>query len=168
MPCERKSVEPMAAITAPHRTAAPASVAAAFLRRGKVVGREGAGQGARDGVATGRAATILTPYRAKHSTPTLEPIGAPVLCVGRWRTIGPTPRMSLRIRSMPNRRLRVRRSRYGGADFYAVGQMFDMPSVWAEMAENLQSNPQCGHLPQEGQPEMVTKILMDFLDGWAG
>jgi pimeloyl-ACP methyl ester carboxylesterase len=25
-----------------------------------------------------------------------------------------------------------------GADFYAVGQMFDIPSVWAEMAENLQ------------------------------
>ena len=28
--------------------------------------------------------------------------------------------------------------------------------------------PQCGHLPQEEQPEMVTKLLMDFLDGWVG
>jgi hypothetical protein len=71
---------------------------------------------------------------------------------------------------MPKRKLRARRSRYGGADFYAVGQMFDMPSVWAEMAENLQTVaiPQCGHLPQEEQPEMVTKLLMDFLDGWVG
>jgi pimeloyl-ACP methyl ester carboxylesterase len=57
-----------------------------------------------------------------------------------------------------------------GADFYAVGQIFDMPSVWAEMAENLQTVaiPQCGHLPQEEQPEMVTKLLMEFLDGWVG
>jgi pimeloyl-ACP methyl ester carboxylesterase len=38
------------------------------------------------------------------------------------------------------------------------------------MAENLQTVaiPQCGHLPQEEQPEMVTKLLMDFLDGWVG
>jgi haloacetate dehalogenase len=57
-----------------------------------------------------------------------------------------------------------------GADFYAVGQMFDMPAVWAEMAANLKTAaiPQCGHLPQEEQPEIVNKLLMDFLDGWAG
>jgi len=57
-----------------------------------------------------------------------------------------------------------------GADFYAVGQMFDMPAVWAEMAENLKTAelPQCGHLPQEEQPEIVNRLLMDFLDGWAG
>jgi haloacetate dehalogenase len=38
-----------------------------------------------------------------------------------------------------------------GADFYAVGQMFDMAAVWAEMAENLKTAEiqQCGHLPQE-------------------
>jgi pimeloyl-ACP methyl ester carboxylesterase len=57
-----------------------------------------------------------------------------------------------------------------GADFYAVGQMFDMPAVWAEMAENLKTAeiPQCGHLPQEERPEIVNKLLMDFLDGWVG
>jgi len=57
-----------------------------------------------------------------------------------------------------------------GADFHAVGRMFDMPAVWAEMAENLKTAeiPQCGHLPQEEQPEIVNKLLMDFLDGWVG
>ena len=57
-----------------------------------------------------------------------------------------------------------------GADFYPVGQMFDMPTVWAEMAANLKTAeiPQCGHLPQEEQPEIVNKLLMDFLDGWVG
>jgi haloacetate dehalogenase len=45
-----------------------------------------------------------------------------------------------------------------------------MPAVWAEMAENLNTVeiPQCGHLPQEEQPEIVNKLLMGFLDGWAG
>jgi SRSO17 transposase len=51
LPCERKSVEPMAAVTAPSRTAAPAPIAVAFCRRGWLVGRAGAGQGARDGSA---------------------------------------------------------------------------------------------------------------------
>src|SRR5499427_2048222 len=51
MPCERKSVEPMAAITAPERTGSPASVAAAFYRRGKMVGREGSRAGAGTGAA---------------------------------------------------------------------------------------------------------------------
>jgi haloacetate dehalogenase len=57
-----------------------------------------------------------------------------------------------------------------GADFYAVGQMFDMPAVWAEMATDLrtQAIPQCGHLPQEEQPEAVNRLLTDFLKGWAG
>src|SRR5215207_7232239 len=53
MPVERKSVEPMAAITAPGRTAA--SVVAAFYRSRRLVGRGGVGQGARDGVAADRA-----------------------------------------------------------------------------------------------------------------
>ena len=26
----------------------------------------------------------------------------------------------------------------------------------------------CGHLPQEEQPEAVNRLLLDFLDGWAG
>src|SRR5713226_506831 len=51
MPCARKSVEPMAAVTAPARTGGPASIAAAFCRPGFVVGREGAGEGVRAGAA---------------------------------------------------------------------------------------------------------------------
>jgi haloacetate dehalogenase len=56
-----------------------------------------------------------------------------------------------------------------GADFYAVGKMFDMPKVWAEMASNLVTHaiPQCGHLPQEEQPEVVTRLLVDFLENWS-
>jgi pimeloyl-ACP methyl ester carboxylesterase len=36
-----------------------------------------------------------------------------VLCVVRWLIIAPTPRTSLETKSMPTRRSRVRRSRYG-------------------------------------------------------
>jgi pimeloyl-ACP methyl ester carboxylesterase len=44
-----------------------------------------------------------------------------------------------------------------GNDFHAVGKLFDMESVWAEMAENLRAQgiDECGHLPQEEQPEKV-------------
>jgi len=57
-----------------------------------------------------------------------------------------------------------------GADFYAVGQMFDMEAVWAEMADDLRTFavPQCGHLPQEEQPEIVNQLLLEFLAGWHG
>ena len=57
-----------------------------------------------------------------------------------------------------------------GADFYAVGKMFDMAKVWAEMAANLRTYaiPQCGHLPQEERPEIVNKLLLEFLSGWSG
>ena len=57
-----------------------------------------------------------------------------------------------------------------GADFHAVGKMFDMAAVWAEMASDLQtlSIPQAGHLPQEEQPEVVNTALLEFLDGWQG
>jgi pimeloyl-ACP methyl ester carboxylesterase len=57
-----------------------------------------------------------------------------------------------------------------GADFYAVGKLFDMPKVWAEMAESLVTHaiPQCGHLPQEEQPEVVNRLLLDFLESWHG
>jgi haloacetate dehalogenase len=36
-----------------------------------------------------------------------------------------------------------------GADFEAVGKMFDMPAAWAEMAHNVRAEPieECGHLP---------------------
>jgi haloacetate dehalogenase len=55
-----------------------------------------------------------------------------------------------------------------GADFYAVGKMFDMAEIWSEMADDLQTVaiPQCGHLPQEEQPEVVNEILLGFLDGF--
>ena len=50
MPCERKSVEPMAAVTAPSRTAAQHQSLLHFV--GKRPGRwEGSGQGGRDGAA---------------------------------------------------------------------------------------------------------------------
>jgi haloacetate dehalogenase len=26
--------------------------------------------------------------------------------------------------------------------------------------------PQCGHLPQEEQPEIVNQLLLEFLAGW--
>jgi pimeloyl-ACP methyl ester carboxylesterase len=57
-----------------------------------------------------------------------------------------------------------------GADFGAVGRLFDMEAIWSEMAENLSVAPieRCGHLPQEAQPEAVNRLLLDFLDGWAG
>jgi haloacetate dehalogenase len=57
-----------------------------------------------------------------------------------------------------------------GADFYAVGKMFDMARVWAEMAVDLRTYaiPQCGHMPQEEQPDVVNKLLVEFLSGWSG
>ena len=57
-----------------------------------------------------------------------------------------------------------------GADYYAVGKLFDMLQVWAEMADDLRTHaiPQCGHLPQEEQPEIVNRLLLDFLEGWIG
>ncbi|WP_347341621.1 alpha/beta fold hydrolase [Bradyrhizobium uaiense] len=57
-----------------------------------------------------------------------------------------------------------------GEDFGAVGGLFDMKAVWSEMAENLTVAPieRCGHLPQEEQPEVVNKLLLDFLKGWNG
>ncbi|WP_445143386.1 alpha/beta fold hydrolase [Dyella sp. Tek66A03] len=57
-----------------------------------------------------------------------------------------------------------------GKDFEAVGGSFDMAKVWGSMVEHLRAEPiaQCGHLPQEEQPEIVNRLLMDFLDGWEG
>ncbi|UXN66663.1 alpha/beta hydrolase (plasmid) [Phyllobacterium sp. A18/5-2] len=57
-----------------------------------------------------------------------------------------------------------------GADFEAVGKMFDMPEVWREMAHNVRAEAieQCGHLPHEEQPERVNGLLLEFLEGWAG
>jgi len=57
-----------------------------------------------------------------------------------------------------------------GADFHAVGKLFDMAAIWAEMASDLRTFavPQAGHLPQEEQPEIVNAQLLDFLQGWKG
>lgn len=57
-----------------------------------------------------------------------------------------------------------------GAEFEAVGRMFDMPKVWAEMAENLRAVAieRCGHLPHEERPEVVNGLLMEFLQDWRG
>jgi haloacetate dehalogenase len=57
-----------------------------------------------------------------------------------------------------------------GANFYAVGEMFDMAAIWAEMASDLKAVAidQCGHLPQEERPEEVNRLLLDFLAPWKG
>ncbi|WP_370113001.1 alpha/beta fold hydrolase [Bradyrhizobium sp. USDA 329] len=57
-----------------------------------------------------------------------------------------------------------------GQDFGAVGRLFDMKAIWSEMAENLTVAPieRCGHLPQEEQPDIVNKLLLNFLEGWSG
>ena len=57
-----------------------------------------------------------------------------------------------------------------GADFEAVGKMFDMRAVWAEMANDLRAEAieQCGHLPHEEQPERVNGLSLEFLTGWHG
>jgi pimeloyl-ACP methyl ester carboxylesterase len=57
-----------------------------------------------------------------------------------------------------------------GRDFKLVGEMFDMPRVWAEVASNLVTHaiPECGHLPHEEKPEEINRLLIDFLAGWKG
>jgi SRSO17 transposase len=51
MPCERKSVEPTAAVTAPGPDGSAAPVAAAFRRPVALVEREGLGESGRNGSA---------------------------------------------------------------------------------------------------------------------
>jgi pimeloyl-ACP methyl ester carboxylesterase len=57
-----------------------------------------------------------------------------------------------------------------GAEFYAVGKMFDMPGVWKDMARHVVTHaiPRAGHLPHEEQPEIVNQLLVDFLKDWKG
>ena len=57
-----------------------------------------------------------------------------------------------------------------GADFAAVGQMFDMREVWSELASDLRAEviDQCGHLPHEEQPARVNGLLLEFLETWTG
>lgn len=57
-----------------------------------------------------------------------------------------------------------------GANFEAVGKLFDMPSVWAELATDLKTVAidQCGHLPHEERAERVNELLLEFLKPWKG
>lgn len=57
-----------------------------------------------------------------------------------------------------------------GAEFYAVGKMFDMEAVWKGMATDVRTHAieRAGHLPHEEQPERVNALLLDFLEGWKG
>jgi pimeloyl-ACP methyl ester carboxylesterase len=57
-----------------------------------------------------------------------------------------------------------------GEEFYAVGKLFDMASVWKGMARDVVTHaiPHAGHLPHEEQPEIVNRLLVDFLKGWKG
>jgi haloacetate dehalogenase len=57
-----------------------------------------------------------------------------------------------------------------GRDFKLVGEMCNMPRVWAEMASNFVTHaiPECGHLPHEEKPEEVNRLLFDFLADWKG
>ena len=56
MPCERKSVEPIAAITAPHRTAAQHQSLLHFISEGKWSDEKVLAKDAGDGVAADRTA----------------------------------------------------------------------------------------------------------------
>jgi haloacetate dehalogenase len=57
-----------------------------------------------------------------------------------------------------------------GAEFDAVGKMFDMKSVWSEMADDLRTEAieECGHLPHEEQSTIVNALLEDFFEPWKG
>lgn len=57
-----------------------------------------------------------------------------------------------------------------GADFDLVGKTFDVLQVWQGMAHTVRgvAIPQCGHLPQEEQPEAVNRELLAFLADWKG
>ena len=57
-----------------------------------------------------------------------------------------------------------------GADFEAVGQMYDVLEVWRGMARDVRgvALERCGHLPHEEQPERVNAELLAFLQGWEG
>ena len=56
------------------------------------------------------------------------------------------------------------------ADFEPVGKMFDVEAVWRSMGNLVRAVPiaDCGHLPQEEQPEVVNAELLEFLKDWRG
>jgi haloacetate dehalogenase len=56
-----------------------------------------------------------------------------------------------------------------GEDF-DVNRRFNLLDVWRGMAKDVHGIgiPQCGHLCQEEQPDVVNKHLMNFLEDWGG
>jgi len=56
-----------------------------------------------------------------------------------------------------------------GEDF-DVNRTFNLLEVWRGMAKDVHGVgiPQCGHLCQEEQPDVVNKHLMKFLEDWGG
>jgi haloacetate dehalogenase len=56
-----------------------------------------------------------------------------------------------------------------GEDF-EVNRSFNLLEVWRGMAKDVHGVgiPQCGHLCQEEQPDVVNKHLMNFLKDWGG
>lgn len=57
-----------------------------------------------------------------------------------------------------------------GRDFELVGGLYDVLAVWQGMANDVKgvAIPECGHLPQEEQPQRVNQELREFLRGWKG
>jgi len=55
-----------------------------------------------------------------------------------------------------------------GEDFESGGKMWDLRSIWSEMAEQVECVPipQCSHLPHEEKPEVVNRELLRFLEPW--
>ncbi len=57
-----------------------------------------------------------------------------------------------------------------GASFELVGEWFDVEAVWNSMGTDVTAVPipECGHLCQEEQPEIVNAELLKFMDNWQG
>jgi haloacetate dehalogenase len=57
-----------------------------------------------------------------------------------------------------------------GEDFHAGGKLWDFHEVWGHYAKHIEfvSIPECGHLPHEEKPGIVTDALLNFLVPWKG
>jgi pimeloyl-ACP methyl ester carboxylesterase len=57
-----------------------------------------------------------------------------------------------------------------GEEFALGGKMWDFREIWSKMASRMEyfSIPECGHLPHEEKPEVVTGELLRFLEPWRG
>ena len=63
-----------------------------------------------------------------------------------------------------------RRWRCGDRISTRCGKMWDVESIWRQMAPNLTavSIPECGHLLLEEKPDDVNRELLKFLADWHG